>query len=365
MDDYTWQRKIQGRRRRRRRDVFLLFLVLACALGTLFWYFRIYQRTPEYALKEAVAAAAEHDAERFQKYVNLPLLTSLAYDDLTADLFSYDATLTESSKVKFEKFYILIKPQLAGGTEEAMIRRVTSGAWSLPDGTDILKGRQLGIDYERFLERSLLRNTSLVEVGSVRRDGASAIAEVKVREDYTNMPFTLDVALEQSKKGYWQVSYIKNYRAYLDAVAPRQNRDIADYIMATKDIVAAYNVKFNACRERFAATTVTKDGKLTAGQANALAAMLENEVIPALKSRQEQLDAVSAEGGARYLAAQRKASTETTIAAWEHYIEGLRTGNPLEYAQAEALHKQELAIDMRVEDIIRHTAISKDIPNIP
>lgn len=365
MDDYTWHKKIQGRRRRRRRDLFLLVLACACALGTAFWYFRIYQRTPEYALKEAIAAAEAHDAARFQKYVNLPLLTSLAYDDLTVDLFAYDATLTESSKVKFEKFYILIKPQLALGTEETILRRITSGVWSLPTGTDILKGRQLGIDYERFLERSLLRGTSLVEVGSVRRDGTGAVAEVKVREDYTNMPFTLDVALEQSKEGHWQVAYIKNYRAYLDAVSPRQNRDIADYIAATKDIVAAYNTQFDACRERFAATTVTKDGKLTEGQTYALAAMLEDEVIPALKSRQQQLDAVPVPDGASYLAAQRRASTETTVSAWEHYIEGLRTGSPLEYAQAEALHKQEIAIDMRIEDIIRHTAISKDIPNIP
>ena len=365
MDDFTWQQKIQDRRRRRQRDIFLLASVIACLLGTAIWYFRFYQHTPAYAMKQAVAAVEAHDVEKFKKYVNLPLLTSLAYDDLTLDLFAYDATLTEDSKVKFEKFYILVKPQLAGGTESVILRRVESGAWSLPSGTDILKGRQLGIDYERFLARSLVRNTTFLEVAGVHRDGMGAVAEVKVREEDTGTPFTLDLALEQAKEGHWQIAYIKNYRAYLDAIAPRQNRDIADYIAATKDIVAAYNVKFNACRERFAATTVTKDGRLTEGQAYALASMLEKEVIPALKSRQEQLDAVPVPDGARYLAAQRRESTETTIAAWEHFIEGLRTGSPAEYAQAEVLHKRELAIDMRVEDIIRHTAISKDIPNIP
>ena len=36
-----------------------------------------------------------------------------------------------------------------------------------------------------------------------------------------------------------------------------------------------------------------------------------------------------------------------------------------EFDAAETLHKQELAIDLRVQDIIRHTAISKNIPNLP
>ena len=46
-------------------------------------------------------------------------------------------------------------------------------------------------------------------------------------------------------------------------------------------------------------------------------------------------------------------------------LEGLREDSPAEFATAETLHKQELAIDLRVQDIIRHTAISKNIPNLP
>ena len=32
---------------------------------------------------------------------------------------------------------------------------------------------------------------------------------------------------------------------------------------------------------------------------------------------------------------------------------------------SETLNKQELAVDLRVDDIIRHTAISRNIPNLP
>ena len=62
---------------------------------------------------------------------------------------------------------------------------------------------------------------------------------------------------------------------------------------------------------------------------------------------------------------KRKLSTKTTIEAWEHFIKGLEGGDQSEFATAETLHKQELAIDLRVDEIIHHTALSKNIPNLP
>ena len=96
-----------------------------------------------------------------------------------------------------------------------------------------------------------------------------------------------------------------------------------------------------------------------------IAALIEDDIIPGLQERQAKLDAVEVPAGAQYLARQRQQSTETSIKAWQHYIKGLREDSPAEFATAETLHKQELAIDLRVQDIIRHTAISKNIPNLP
>ncbi len=365
MDDYTWQAMIQRRKARRQQMLIAIPLLLACAIGTLIWYFGIWRRSPEFATQAAVAAAKEHDAATFQKYVNLDRITEGAYDDLTVDLFAYDSTLTESSKVLFEKFYVLIKPQMVEGTRDVILGYLNTGDWTLPDGTDILKGRQLGIDYERFIERSQLRNTSLEKVGELRRTGENtAVLPLDIRETYTNTPFRLEVQLEKGKEG-WQIVKILNYRAYLDAVAPIFNKDIESYIEATSGIIAKYNETLDACRQRFTATTSTEDGSLTDGQRAAIANMLEDEVIPALKKRQRELDEVKVPPGAAYLAKQRKDSTETTIASWQHYIKAMRTGDQSEYAKAEALHKQELAIDLRIEDIIHHTAVSKNIPNLP
>lgn len=365
MDDYTWQQKLQERRSKSTRWQLLLFIVTAISLGSAIWYFGFYSRTPEYALEQAQLAWQEKDGEKFKRYVNLGLLTSRAYDDLTVDLFAYDATLTPQSKVMFEKFYILIKPQMAQGTEETIIRRLTSGSWSLPEGADILKGRQLGIDYERFLERSQLRNTTFLEVTDVTRNGNTAQAQVKVREDYTQTEFTLLLSLEKNPEGRWQIAYIKNYKQYLDTIAPLQNKDIADYIEATRSIVSSCNERLRDQQIKFQSLTATSAGKLSDYQRNNLIKLLKNEVIPTLQERQAQLDKVPVPKGAQYLAAQRKLSTDTTIDAWVHFVKGLESNDQAEFETAETLHKQELAVDLRVDEIIHHTALSKNIPNLP
>lgn len=366
MDDYTWEQTIQRRRLRRRRQALSILVLLVLVLAAFFgWHSYAEKRTPEYALEQAAVAVQKKDADSFRRYVNLDLVTSRAYDDLTADLLSYDSTLTAVNKAAYEKFYITVKPQLTSGTQDTILRRVSSGEWSLPDGTDILKGRQLGIDYERFLARSQMRNTSFVGIGKVTRDGTTATAEIKVRDDWTGTAFTLEAAMEQATDGHWQVTYLKNYRDYLDAITPLHNEDIAKYSEATKDIVASYNEKLAACKTRFNALSQTNSGSFTAEQKAALEALIEQQVIPTLQARQQELASIEVPAGARYLADQRQQATELTLEAWQHFLTGIKNDDPDELALAETLNKQELAVDLRVDDIIRHTAISRNIPNLP
>ncbi|MCR5758356.1 MAG: hypothetical protein K6F95_10680 [Selenomonas sp.] len=365
MDDYTWQQRLRARRLQERRRLSFVFLLLAALIGAAVWYFFFYIRTPEYALNQVQTALAEQDEELFNHYVNTDLLSSRAYDDLTVDLFAYDSELTPKTKAMFEKFYIMIKPQLAEGLKSAGLMRISSGNWSLPEGTDILKGRQLGIDFERFLERSQMRNTTLVKIGKVEHTGHSATAEVEITEDYTQTPFTLLLSMEQAEDGHWQVAYIKNYKAYLDKIAPAHNKDIADYIASTKDIVTESNQHFEVFQNHFKRLNNSKNGQLTKQQKSNIIALIEDDIIPGLQERQTKLDDVEVPAGAQYLARQRQQATETSIKAWQHYVKALREDSPAEFATAETLHKQELAIDLRVQDIIRHTAISKNIPNLP
>ena len=108
MDDYTWKRKLQQRRIRQRRRFGLFFLLLSALIAATVWYFFFYVRTPEYTLKQLTIAVEQRDADAVRRYVNLDVLSSQIYDDLTVDLFAYDSTLTPATRVMFEKFYITI-----------------------------------------------------------------------------------------------------------------------------------------------------------------------------------------------------------------------------------------------------------------
>ena len=365
MNDIDWTITLRKRKLRQQRQNILLAILLTLLATCSIWYFFFYTRTPEYALKQAFVALEEKNSTHFQQYVNLKLLTSKAYDDLTVDLFAYDATLTPQSKVLFEKFYILVKPELTSGSIDTILNRIETGVWVLPNGTDILKGRQLGIDFERFLERSQLRNTTLVSLGSMERNGNSAIAHLSIQEDYTQTPFTMDLAMERNEDGYWQVAYIMNYKAHLNTVAPLQNKDIAEYIQTTQDIVDTNNLILAEQQEQFKSIMETSDGVLSETQRMSAMELLQDEVIPTLKKRQKDLDEIPVPQGAAYLSRLRQQSTEATIKTWQHLIKALKGNNQKEYETTETLHKHQLEIELRIEDIIKHTAVSKNIPNVP
>ena len=365
MDDLEWKRVLANRKSNRRYEGAIILLLFAVFLASFVWYLFIYTKTPEYALKETYSAMKKGDAATFRHYVNLPALTDNAYDDLTVDLFAYDATLTDNTKVLFEKFYILIKPELTKGTMELIERRIEEKAWKFPEGTHILKGRQLGIDFERFIERSQLRNTEIIALGDIKRSGLLAIAKVEVKEKYTDTNFTLELVMEETPSGEWQIAYIKNYKDYLNTIAPLQNNDISAYIDNTKDIVEEYNNYFADYKSRFKNLMWTYDGNLRKEQREEIVALIVEEIMPALKKRQQKLDEAPIPPGAAYLARLRQQSTEITIRTWQHFIKAMRDNSQKEFETAETLHKEGLSIELRIEDIIKHTAVSKNIPNVP
>ena len=174
---------------------------------------------------------------------------------------------------------------------------------------------------------------------------------------------TLEMA--QAADGHWQIVALSQYRAYLDAIAPRQNRDIADDIAATKDIVAEGNEKLAVLQSRFRQIAKGAGGSLTGKSGAAMTALIDEEILPSLKARQAALDRVSIPLGAQYLANLRHNSTELSIASWQHYRRGIETGAASAFNTAETLKKQEIEAELRISDIIHHNVVSQAVPDIP
>jgi hypothetical protein len=343
----------------------VVLFIFALILGLWLWYYFVYTRTPEYTLRSLSDACARHDSAAVLNGIDLDRVLSRAYDDLTDDMLRYDAALTAESKAQYEQFYDIIKPHMIDGLHEVIMGYVSTGEWSLPQGTSLTKGRQLGIDFERFLERSQIRNMEAVEVEKIKVSGDTADAQVAIRDRVTETPFSLRVRLERKEDGRWQIIRMDNYKLYLDTLAPRQNQDIADYIAATHELVAAYNEKLEGMKERFYSLARSAKGRFAGKTAAAISSLIEDEVVPTLKERQERLDAVAIPKGAAYLANLRHTSTDLSIAAWTHYLKGIATGENIEYNTAETLLKQELEVELRITDIIHHNTVSQALPDIP
>lgn len=391
MDDYTWRKRLEARRRRRRRErIFALGFLLAIISG-LFLYFFVYTKTPEYAMREMVTAYRAGDADTFRRHVDLNSITAKAYDDLTSDLFKYDTQLTDRERSLFENFYVLIRRQMTGGAVKVINTYLDTGNWTLPG--EILKGRQLGIDYDLLLDRSLIRHTSFIALERVELYDDEATATFSIVEDYTQVPFELKVTVKDlANEGFnlgsadfeifgrkikfsgltfnlggsdWKIVSVDNYRGYLDAVSPILRKNLAEYIDNTAEIVYRYNRDFEEDQDIFISLQKSPYGIMMPNQRAETSDYINGTVIPSLESRQEELDKIPIPEGAQFLAELRRESTRVTIMAWRSYIKGITENSAADLDMAESLHKQELALDQRIEEIIHNSAIARNLPELP
>ena len=339
--------RIRARRKAQQRQL-LMIVFISMLLGVWLWYSFVYTHTPDFAAKEIRNAIEQHDADKFKQYMNLDLIVSNAYDDLTIDLFHYRAEQSPSIK----RFYTLIRPQLIKGTTELILRRISSGEWTMPTGSEIMKGNQLGIDYEWFIEYSQLRNTEIKDINNIIRTGTTASAEAVVINRYTQTPFIIKLTMEQTETGRWQITSLNNYRAYLTETIPRLQHDTLNYLLKTRPISRSYNDKFTAQRTTFQAIMKTARGSFNPQEKATVKNLIQQQIIPTLTARQAELDSVPVPAGAAYLKELRAQSTSATIKAWEYFLAGILTDDKAKFGIAEVYHKQEMEIDRRIENLI-------------
>lgn len=351
MTESSFRARVRMRRKAQQRQL-LIIIFSSMLLGCWLWYSFIYTRTPDYAVNQLKQAVEQHDADKFRKYTNLELLTSNAFDDLSVDFFSFNSAGDPHKQAIFKKYYTLVRPQIVNGTAELILRHVRHGGWPMADGNDIMKGNRVGVDYEWFIECSLLRSTSLKDIGSIVKNGNTATCDMTVINDYTGTPFTLKLSMEQSEAGHWQVCSVDNYHSYLAAALPQIRRDTLEYIRLTRPISNSYIGDFITQRTRFKKLISSARGSFNDSEKASLRQLVEKSIIPTLTDRQAELDAKEAKPGAQYLVKLRQQSTKTSINAWKHFLAGIINGNQDELNTAAILHKQEMELDTRIENII-------------
>ena len=364
LGEFSWRVRLARRRRAHARKFMAAAVLIVLTIGVLAGYFAYYIQRPAYALAQAAKALEQHDLEAFERRVDIAAVVDAGYDDLTYVLFARDTSLQEEERNASGKFYQNIKGSITEGLVHTIAYAVQNAVWTEPESADALKGRQLGIDFEYLMECSHLRDTDLLSIGEVVRDGGGAVVTLTIVDEGTGLEFPLQMRMEKGDAG-WQIVRMVNYRAYLEAVQTAAGRDVSLYIEATRPIVDRYNGVFRSNQNEFHRLTATARGTYTTEHRDALISLLRNDMIPVLKKYQRELDAVEVPRGAAYLAAQRKAATEASIAAYESFVKGLDSGLPEDFARAETLHKKALTYDLRVGDMIRRGAVSAETPATP
>ena len=367
----------------------MVLLIFGTSIGI--WHYTSRTKTPVYAVNEIIAAINENDLKAFSRRIDLMSITTLAYDDLTGDMFKNDENLSMSDRLLFENFYVLVRPQICAGAVKVINTKIATGNWTLPE--EILQGRQLGIDFELLLERSLIRNTKIVGVKNIKHLGEKATAEVDIIEETTNTPFTLNITLKNFSNRSWQmassefelfgknwqfpglsfdlddhswkIASIDNYKEYLETVTPIIQNAVGSYIDATAEIVNYYNYLFAVEQSNFIVMQKTSGGIMSNDQSARIADYINGTIIPTLEDRQAELDQIAIPSGAKYLANLRAESTKVTIEAWKTYAQGILYNDAVEISRAASIHKQELILDQRIEEVVKNSAVAKSLPDLP
>lgn len=358
MDNNAWKERIEKRRQKRRMERIFLLLLLVVMVGFGVWRY-MYVASPEYALEQVHESIQHGDLAAFDKYVDLEVITGQAYDELTKDMFAYDDDLSDSNKLMFEAFYQNIRPQVAQGTADLIRAMVVKGEWVPPVADDILKGRQLGIDYEYLIHRSQLRNTELIKINEIQENGNTANGSIDIRDTCTDTKYTLHIKLAKNEDDVWQVVQITNYRDYLDLLEPIHSSEMGKYLKDTADIMEECNTALARCRREFGDYSYTRDGDFSERQRNNLIDFVKSDVLPVLEKHRARLEAVEPPLTAKYLHELRQQSVQLSIDSWKAFINGMSGSMPSELNRSKALAKEASDLDYRIDDIIKHRSVAK------
>ena len=76
LDEFAWRVRLARRRKSRQRKFRVAAGVIVLTVAILAWYLGYYIQRPAYALEQAAAALTAHDAEAFQRRVNINAVTT-------------------------------------------------------------------------------------------------------------------------------------------------------------------------------------------------------------------------------------------------------------------------------------------------
>ena len=272
-------------------------LKVACAtlLGVLlvfaglFWYFRIYTKTPEYALRSIETALEQHDETLFLRHVRLDDVLNSGYDDFMMGTMDAEFGHSRESAAALEDFSKMLKPAFIKMLQDAVHSRLTTGAWpSVTPAED-------GGDTENILSRIGVRDLEFREISNLtlHEDTQTAEADILVHQGEADTDFTFKILLKPSEDGDWQVISIQNLHEYAGVLEQARRRHIAAYLEESNAIIERHDQTSAAAQLRL--YSALGAGALGSQATRDMARqIMEQEILADWQERKNELEAVSA-----------------------------------------------------------------------
>ena len=264
-----------------------LILSVILLLTGLFWYFRIYTKTPNYALKSIETALDTQNVKMFHRYVQLDSILDSGYDEFIAGMMEADFRHSREDSAALDDFAKMLKPAFVKMLRDAIDLRLSTGEWSA-SGSNAEDE-----EAENILLRTGLQDLTLRSVVHLADDGNGQIvvADVLTHQAEADADFTFKIELVPSENGDWQVVRIQNLHEYAVFLGTVRRSHVERYLQETEEIITRHNHSVGLAKIRLY-------GTLTAGALgnqktrDTARTIMEQDILTDWQMRREELSSV-------------------------------------------------------------------------
>ena len=216
---------------------YLLLIPLILLLAGLAYYFLYWIRTPLYALNAARQAVSQHDAKKFERYVDIKSVMDKAFDD-----FISAESQADEENFAANPFALGILHMLKPAVVELMVAETKDSIAHNNEAGDVQDQRvdpvtdAMRKNMENKVQLDKLR---IKDVTLVSSDKGKAKVALVVYNKGLDKNFTLDLAMEHNEDGDWQIKEIVNLKDFIKEMKAAVQSQLAAKYKTVEDELSA------------------------------------------------------------------------------------------------------------------------------
>ena len=325
-------------------SVLAALLVVVC--GGAWWYFGVYTKTPEYAVRKMEEAVAAHDQNQFEKYVDVQRITETASDAFLEGMMDADIGLTEEVRSAVANFAQMFRMSVSKSFQHAIREYVRTGKWNaqsadMPDAQLILE--------KAGLAQIEPRGTEGLEKDA---ENGHATLGLRVYQKEAADEFVFKARFEKSQEGIWRATEISNFREFIAFVVKARKEQLREYLKKTEDIIRVHEEKVGATDKKL--VDILHSGSMgDMAVRRQMRAVMAEEILPDWQSRRTELEAIDPPTAAQTLHHLRLRICDLRISYALRYAEWLETKKAGDIQEANEILKEARTLEQEAEAMTR------------